>query len=133
MSDKCYTQETIEAFAQSMIELGDRLEKLTDSLGKTDRVLVDIDHYLELESLSASQLSKLFKKRKELLRTRRVLKDEVMLISNFQGIAGKFKTFNKKSGEGLSEWVEKVTCKRDKRSYTCRELTLKQLLGGNNG
>lgn len=79
---------------QNMISLFDNTEKQLqncyDNLSYVDQQLSDLDHYLELNKLSASKLAKWVKVRKRLREERRDIKNDIEVIECVKKFTDKY-------------------------------------------
>jgi len=71
---------TLKTFAEFVSQKRQIQKELTDELGKVDREIVDIEHYIEFNNLNAYQGWLAFKLLQQRLRKRRVLKDNIQAI-----------------------------------------------------
>lgn len=74
--------ELLTAIETACVELRKRKSQLTLELSTADKKKSDIEHYIELYPLSASQGYKASKMLKDCLEERRNIKDELQMIDN---------------------------------------------------
>lgn len=118
--------ESISAVFSALEQLEYRYEYLRRLQSEVDGILVDIDHYLELEKIGAVDCSKLTAIRARVLRRRREIKDEISMVSDIKGVIN-IKASTRK------EWLAKKEASLEKRVYTPRQKTLSELLGTKAG
>lgn len=104
---------TLKSFADYINQKRRLLNELTDEMGKVDREIVDIQHYIELNDLNAYQGWLAFKLLQQRLRRRRVLKDNIQAIGYIE--CGHVNTGELKHAASCIDGLEG-------RQYTPREL-----------
>lgn len=104
-----------ENILEYVYEINNYKSSLNSQINSCEINLIDLDHILELNKIDAIELSKLVLTRRDILRERRMLKDELELIeripdniwSSLYGVTNKIKT-------------EYTNCKNRDRKYTFR-------------
>ena len=113
--------DAIKLVADTMEQLEYRNQFLSRQQSELDGLRNDILHYIELEKMPTGMYTRLVFQLKDVLKKRRAIKDELLLINNFKG------TFNmaiKKYPSWLEETLEKV----NNQTYTPRTKTLEELI-----
>lgn len=77
-------QYTTERMLYALKHIGSIMSDLCHQKFAIEQELSDLSHELELSSLNASEMAKIASEQRRLLRQRRVVKDELMLLESFK-------------------------------------------------
>ncbi len=113
-------EEIISKFADSFADM-DSLQVNSDNKVRIlNRMLTDLDHYLELNELTSEQLIKLTARRMEVLKTRRQYKNAIELIESVLP--------RQRPGGTARDYYERRMQSFGMRSYVTKELSLEDAL-----
>lgn len=113
--------ETCQNFLKYIDKTENYKKSLMDKQSDCDKRLIDIDHAFELVPMNAVKLQKVVAMRKEVLKQRRIIKDDIEIVNmilskfaNIQDIHNRLK--------GLSRDVLEIQSRLEARQYTPRVL-----------
>lgn len=83
--------EILESYKNIYVATEKRFDELKNQLSLCDTELCDIDHFLTFNSVNAASMAKLSKKRVEILKNRREIKNEIEDIIRIKSCFGNVK------------------------------------------
>lgn len=118
--------EIMDKLIKERILIEERIRSLGNTVSFSDKALLDLDHITEFYDFSASQMCKINKLRKDILREKRLAKDESGELRPLLSMTSAFKKTNKTYQKVKDEMDLHIgDCKS--RHYNVRVLT--ELLG----
>lgn len=115
-------QEIIQRYLDSSKDISDLNDQMAVTVEDCNLSLSDLDHFLELEELSESQMMILVKKRKAILEERRSAKDNIRVIDQILPKQLPERTT-------MDRYLYAVNGLKD-RVYTPKRIQLSDALGG---
>lgn len=123
---RCYKLQSYVEVAENFSKLIDRTENYRqfcfDKQSEADRMLTDLDYKLELSSLDAVQMVKICSRRKQILKERRFVKDEIERVNTIINKMGDSQQLHKKIQTSCAE-MRALEKRLSNRKFTPRILT----------
>lgn len=110
---------SLESVRDIFITYPERYENAREELSNVDVEIQDVLHAIELGSLDAVGMSRMYKEIQRLRQERRRLKDEIEVLREIQFLGTKKKPTNHQINTAIGQ-VQSVRSKQDNRTYTMR-------------